>query len=266
MPTTAEAALVLLVLIAPGFIASQVKNLVVPHRPPSAVVEAVQAVVISAALLPAWLCFAGPLLWARREWLAAWNQHAVPIQWAWATASPVAAIVVMYFIAAPVAGVCFARVVTSGRIAALPDIVVRWLGVPARHPRDPEIWDKVFGTSPHAGRWCESASRMGLPSRASSDPLRRRRRADRCSCDRSTGFKARWCAWMPRGLPSGISGQRGPTESGSRSETTCGPLKCSCPDGSALPGIRGRPRAGGARATSPSSAACACPGRRARPP
>lgn len=57
MPTTLESALVLLVLLAPGFIAVRIKNSLLPYRPPSAFQETVEAAILSALLLPVWLVF-----------------------------------------------------------------------------------------------------------------------------------------------------------------------------------------------------------------
>ena len=57
MPTTLESGLVLLVLLAPGFIAVRVKNSLLPYRPPSAFQETVEAAILSALVLPVWLVF-----------------------------------------------------------------------------------------------------------------------------------------------------------------------------------------------------------------
>ena len=60
MPATLEAVFVLLVFLAPGFIAVRVKNSLLPYRIPSAFQEAVEAVVASTILLPVWWLFSSP--------------------------------------------------------------------------------------------------------------------------------------------------------------------------------------------------------------
>jgi hypothetical protein len=55
MPGTVEAALVLIVLAGPGFIASRFLNGLVAYRTPTAFRETTQAVVLSAVLVSVWL-------------------------------------------------------------------------------------------------------------------------------------------------------------------------------------------------------------------
>ena len=55
MPGTVEAALILLVLAGPGFIASRLLNSLVAYRLPTAFQETTQAIVFSAVLVPLWL-------------------------------------------------------------------------------------------------------------------------------------------------------------------------------------------------------------------
>lgn len=71
MPATIEAVFVLLVFLAPGFIAVQVKNALLPYRIPSAFQGAAEAVVASTILLPVWWVFAWRLLHARAHVLEA---------------------------------------------------------------------------------------------------------------------------------------------------------------------------------------------------
>ena len=67
MPTTLESALVLLILLAPGFIAVRVKNALLPYRVPSAFQETVEAAILSVFPLPVWLFFGWRFLKARNH-------------------------------------------------------------------------------------------------------------------------------------------------------------------------------------------------------
>jgi hypothetical protein len=67
LPTTLESALVLLILLVPGFIAVRVKNSLLPYRLPSAFQETVEAALLSVFPLPVWLLFGWRLLRARHD-------------------------------------------------------------------------------------------------------------------------------------------------------------------------------------------------------
>src|SRR6266496_2696408 len=90
MPAGVEAALVLIVLAGPGFIASRMLNSLVPYRTPTAFQETTQAIVFSAVLIPIWLMAARPLLAARNAILAVWRdqQRATELPW-WAILMPI---------------------------------------------------------------------------------------------------------------------------------------------------------------------------------
>jgi hypothetical protein len=105
MPGTLEAALVLIVLAGPGFIASRLLNSLVAYRTPTAFHETTQALVISAVTVPVWLMAARPLLVARNAMLSVWReeQHASQLPW-WAIWMPIVIFAVVYFGAAPLIG------------------------------------------------------------------------------------------------------------------------------------------------------------------
>jgi hypothetical protein len=112
MPAGIEAALVLIVLAGPGFIASRFLNSLVPYRPPTAFQETTQAIVFSSVLVPLWLLFIRPLLASRNVIVAVWldQQNAARLP-GWAIAMPVLVFVLVYFVAAPAAAVAGTRLV-----------------------------------------------------------------------------------------------------------------------------------------------------------
>ncbi len=142
MPATLEAALILIVLIAPGFISTQVKNRLVPYRTPSAFEETVQAVILSAFMFPLWL-LGGYLLRARDQLLMAW-QHPVPLPW-WAVVIPILAICLIYLVVAPLLGIAYALLLIKRPYAAVGHWLLTRLGITTRYEEGPEVWDQVFG-------------------------------------------------------------------------------------------------------------------------
>ncbi len=111
MPATLEAIFVLLVFLAPGFIAVRVKNSVLPYRIPSAFREAVEAAVASTILLPIWGVFTWRLFHARAHIVDAAAKHA-PID-ALAVGAPIAGIVLLvYFVFSPLVGIVYALIQT----------------------------------------------------------------------------------------------------------------------------------------------------------
>lgn len=143
MPTTIESALVLIVLIAPGFIASRVKNSLVAYRLPSAFHETVEAVILSAVLVPAWLIFAGYLLRARNQWLMAWRSSTTPS--ITTVLGPLLIVCTICFVIAPLVGVVYAVVQTKRPHATVGSRVLRVLHAIPSSEEGPEVWDQVFG-------------------------------------------------------------------------------------------------------------------------
>ena len=139
MPTTFESAVVLLVLLAPGFIAVRVKNSVLPFRPPSAFQETVEAAILSALLLPVWLAFGSPILKARQHWALISTVPAQPDAW---TLLPVAGVIALiYLVLAPTLGILYAFVHTRPPYGTKVARMLRSrLGVHAH----PEVWDRAF--------------------------------------------------------------------------------------------------------------------------
>jgi hypothetical protein len=139
VPTTLESALVLLVLLAPGFIAVRVKNSILPHRPSSAFQEAVEVVILSSFLLPVWTAFGWRLLSAR--------QHLIEVA---TTLQPLnvgtfalvfALMGVLYVVVSPALGILYAAVQIHQPYAALGHRILRGR---FRTSIQPEVWDRLF--------------------------------------------------------------------------------------------------------------------------
>src|SRR5687767_11433308 len=109
MPGTLEAALILVILAGPGFIASRLLNSLVAYRTPTAFQETTQAVVLSAVMVPIWLLAARPLMASRNAVLAIWKdqQQASQLPW-WAIWMPIFIFVLVYFVAAPILALVWA--------------------------------------------------------------------------------------------------------------------------------------------------------------
>ena len=121
MPGSVEAALVLLVLAGPGFVASRLVNSLVPYRTPTAFQETTQAVVFSAVMVPVWLLFAKPLLASRNAMLGVWKQDQQAAQLpGWAI---------------------FIRKRPHVRAA---QAILGLAGVTIRAEEGPEVWDDLF--------------------------------------------------------------------------------------------------------------------------
>lgn len=160
MPTTAEAALILIVLIAPGFISTLVKNALVAYRTPSAFQETVQAVILSVVMLPLWLV-GGYLFRAREQFVMAWH-HPVPVP-LWAVGLSIAAICLIYFIVAPLLGIAYALILIKRPHVAVGNWLLKKFGVTTRHERGPEVWDQVFGQrseAPWVQVWFKDGSKF----------------------------------------------------------------------------------------------------------
>jgi Family of unknown function (DUF6338) len=140
MPATLEAVFVLLVFLAPGFIAVRVKNSLLPYRIPSAFQETVEAAVASTVLLPVWWIFAWRLLHARAHIIDAATKHtAVDVLGVGAPLVGVVALV--YFVCSPALGILYALVQTYRPYARLA-----WAFMPSALPGDtlPDVWDRLF--------------------------------------------------------------------------------------------------------------------------
>jgi uncharacterized protein DUF6338 len=145
MPAGIEAALVLIVLAGPGFIASRFLNSLVPYRPPTAFQETTQAIVFSAVLVPLWLMFIRPLLASRNVIVAAWldQQNAARLP-AWAIYMPLVVFVLVYFVAAPAAALVWAVLIRTRPHIRLAQRLLHGLGIVARADEGPEVWDEMF--------------------------------------------------------------------------------------------------------------------------
>ncbi len=148
MPGGVEAALVLIVLAGPGFIASRFLNSLAPYRTPTAFQETTQAIIFSAVLVPIWLAFIKPLLASRNAVLHAWQDRqqasAVP---GWPIYMPILVFASVYFVAAPLVAVLWAAFVRSRPHIRLAQRFLRRVGAAVRYDEGPEVWDELFGKS-----------------------------------------------------------------------------------------------------------------------
>ena len=139
MPTTIESGLVLLVLLAPGFIAVRVKNSLLPYRPSSAFQETIEAAILSALLLPVWLVFGWRLLKARHH-LVVTSTTLAPLEM-WTLLPAAGVIVLVYVVISPVLGVLYALIQAKQPYrTAVGRLVRSQLDVHAH----PEVWDRAF--------------------------------------------------------------------------------------------------------------------------
>ena len=161
MPTSVEAALILIVLAGPGFISSRMLNRLVPYLTPSPFQETTQAVILSALMVPVWLLAARPLLASRNEFLKIWQQQqlASHLPW-WAICMPIAVFVLVYFVVAPLLAVSWAIVIRRAPHIRLALGLLQWAGVRARYDEGPEVWDEVFGHQ-DTQRWVRVVFRDG---------------------------------------------------------------------------------------------------------
>lgn len=139
MPTTLESGLVLLILLAPGFIAVRVKNSLLPYRPPSAFQETVEAAILSAVLLPVWLVFGWRFLKARHH-LMITSTTLEPLEM-WTLLPAAGVIALVYVVISPVLGVLYALIQANQPYRTAASKIVRsQLDVHAH----PEVWDRAF--------------------------------------------------------------------------------------------------------------------------
>ena len=147
MPGTVEAALILLILAGPGFIASRLLNSLVAYRLPTVFQETTQAIVFSAVMVPIWLMFSRPLLASRNAMLAVWQdqQHASKLPWG-AIWMPIAVFVLVYFIVAPIVAVIWAVIIRGRPHIRAAQWLLRRVGLAVRYDEGPEVWDEIFAT------------------------------------------------------------------------------------------------------------------------
>ena len=145
MPGTLEAALVLIVLGGPGFIASRFLNSLVAYRTPTAFQETIQALICSAVMVPIWLLAARPLLAARNAMLVVWRQEqqASQLPW-WAIWMPILVFGLVYFVAAPAVAVAWAFFIRRRPHIEVAQWLLRGLGLTVRYDEGPEVWDGLF--------------------------------------------------------------------------------------------------------------------------
>lgn len=172
MPTTVESLLIVVVLIAPGFIANQVRSSLVPYRVPSALQETIRAIVLSAVMIPAWLAFTPSLLRSRDQFLLLWRESS-SLPW-WAVAIPLGVMVVVYFLVAPAVGVLDAVLQVTRPHARMAHWLLRKIGVTTRYEAGPEVWDQVFGhreTQPWVRIWFKNGMAIeGVIKHAGTSP------------------------------------------------------------------------------------------------
>ena len=153
MPGTVEAALILLILAGPGFIASRLLNGLVAYRLPTAFQETTQAIVFSAVMVPVWLIFTRPLLASRNAMLAVWRdqQYASELPW-YAIWMPIAVFGLVYFVAAPIVAVIWAVIARRGLHIRAAQWLLRRVGLAVRYDEGPEVWDEIFANDDRQ-RW-----------------------------------------------------------------------------------------------------------------
>jgi Family of unknown function (DUF6338) len=160
MPATLEAVFVLLVFLAPGFIAVRVKNSLLPYRIPSAFQEAVEAVVASTILLPVWWIFAWRLLHARAHLLEAAAKGS-PVDVLGVGAPLAGVIVVVYFVSSPLVGIGYALMQIHRPYVRLARLILpNVVGTYAQ----PEVWDRLFSVEderPWVIVWFKSHGAIG---------------------------------------------------------------------------------------------------------
>lgn len=139
MPTTLEAALVLLILLAPGFIAVRVKNSLLPYRVPSAFQETVEATILSTFPLPVWLLFGWRFLKARHDLILS-SQNLQPLD-PWVFLPVLGVIALVYVLVSPLIGVAYAFIQANQPYAAPVGRIFRERLGPHAHP---EVWDRAF--------------------------------------------------------------------------------------------------------------------------
>jgi hypothetical protein len=158
MPATLEAVFVLLVFLAPGFIAVRVKNSLLPYRIPSAFQEAVEAVVASTILLPVWWIFAWRLIQARAYVLEA-SAKGGPIDVLGVGLAGI--ILLVYFVCSPVVGIGYALMQLHRPYVRLARLVLpNVVGSDAQ----PEVWDRLFSVEderPWVIVWFKSHGAIG---------------------------------------------------------------------------------------------------------
>jgi hypothetical protein len=186
MPTSVEAALILVVVVSPGFIAVAIKNGFVPYRQPSQFQETVESILLSTLLLPVWVSFARPLLRARDAVLATWaHGTTVPVG---TIAQASGLVVLIYFVAAPVLGIVYGLLRRGQPPSAIANVTLRfgrdaWRrlrgssgdGPPYRLGAGPEVWDDVIETdlsnTPWARVWFKDGTGVeGVVGRISTSP------------------------------------------------------------------------------------------------
>ena len=145
MPGSVEAALVLLVLAGPGFVASRLVNSLVPYRTPTAFQETTQAVVFSAVMVPVWLLFAKPLLASRNAMLGVWKQDQQAAQLpGWAVWMPILIFGLVYFVVAPSVATVWAIFIRKRPHVRAAQAILGLAGVTIRAEEGPEVWDDLF--------------------------------------------------------------------------------------------------------------------------
>jgi hypothetical protein len=129
---------VLLILLAPGFIAVRVKNSLLPYRPPSAFQETVEAALLSALLVPVWLLFAWRFLKARDHLIAA-STTLAPLD-LWLFVPVVGVIALVYLVISPGLGVLYALVQARQPYTAVARKLIRGRLDAHVHP---EVWHRA---------------------------------------------------------------------------------------------------------------------------
>ena len=171
MPTTVEALLVLVFFIAPGFIATLVKNRLVPFSTPSPFREAVESVVLSAFHSPVWVLLS-PLVAEIRPSVTAFiaGTAAVPLRNAGLAFGIVVAV---FLVTAPCLGALYALFLSSNVYPHLFARLAGALGVYTKTGGAPELWDGVFATKEQwwvSIRFRDGTGYFGLAGEISTSP------------------------------------------------------------------------------------------------
>lgn len=142
MPSNVEGLLVLVFFVAPGFVASLVKNRLVPFSAPSPFREAVESVVLSVFHAPVWVFFS-PAIARIRPHVSAFlgGSGSVPPSDAY---SSFAIVLIIFLGTAPLTGALYALFLTSNLYPRMFSWLASPLGISIKTGGAPEVWDALF--------------------------------------------------------------------------------------------------------------------------
>lgn len=142
MPSNLEGLLVLVFFIAPGFVASLVKNRLVPFSTPSPFREAVESVLLSVFHAPVWVFFS-PAVARIRPHVTVFlsGSGSVPPSDAY---SSLVIILIVFLGTAPLTGALYALFLTSNIYPRIFSRLASSLGISLKTGGAPEVWDALF--------------------------------------------------------------------------------------------------------------------------